>query len=435
MALLSCYRYRCSLGSGFKIDFFAKGVHEYDDVELERSRSIRISVDPPRTAMVKSAEDIVLRKLQWFRDGGEVSERQWKDVLGVLATVGLDLDVSFDAIQAGLEAFTGVDRRFQERGEAGGVLVLDDYGHHPTEIRVTLETLRRRAGDRRTVVLFQPHRYSRTHDAFDDFVAVLSSVDVLVLSEVYAAGETPVAGADGRSLSRAIRARGQVRRVWPHRFPAFPPGLVQGDGGIPVLRKAGAIRSEHCRAPLGKRGGDERRQRRVGSHPVRHFGFAQQVLDGGKISKPFCPADRDTPLPRQPAGHLIHIGAQLPAQRQFDLVAVLPGLQARHPALQYRTARDLKVVRQFADALQAPPQTLVRPLTVTRLQTRLRVGKSAGAHSCLWGAPGASSPAPVSSAASAASTASMACSPVWPGCAASAGSCCFSMALTAVSMR
>jgi hypothetical protein len=83
------------LGSGFKIDFFAKGVHEYDDVELERSRSIRISVDPPRTAMVKSAEDIVLRKLQWFKDGGEVSERQWKDVLGVLATVGDDLDIGY----------------------------------------------------------------------------------------------------------------------------------------------------------------------------------------------------------------------------------------------------------------------------------------------------------------------------------------------------
>jgi hypothetical protein len=80
------------LDSGFKIDFFVKGDHDYDDVELERSREVQISVNPPRTALVKSAEDIVLRKLQWFRDGGEVSERQWKDVLGVLVTVGDDLD-------------------------------------------------------------------------------------------------------------------------------------------------------------------------------------------------------------------------------------------------------------------------------------------------------------------------------------------------------
>ncbi len=83
------------LDSGFKIDFFAKGDHDYDDVELERSRAVQISVDPPRTAFVKSAEDIVLRKLQWFRDGGEVSERQWKDVLGVLVTVGDNLDFGY----------------------------------------------------------------------------------------------------------------------------------------------------------------------------------------------------------------------------------------------------------------------------------------------------------------------------------------------------
>lgn len=83
------------LDSGFKIDFFSKGDHDYDDVELERSRAVQISLNPPITALVKSAEDIVLRKLQWFRDGGEVSERQWKDVLGVLATVGDDLNVVY----------------------------------------------------------------------------------------------------------------------------------------------------------------------------------------------------------------------------------------------------------------------------------------------------------------------------------------------------
>jgi len=83
------------LASGFKIDFFAKGAGEYDEVELERSVATRISIDPPRSARVKTAEDTVLRKLQWFRDGGEVSERQWRDVLGVLATVGDDLNVDY----------------------------------------------------------------------------------------------------------------------------------------------------------------------------------------------------------------------------------------------------------------------------------------------------------------------------------------------------
>ena len=132
--------------------------------------------------------------------------------------VGLDLDVSFDAIQAGLEAFTGVDRRFQERGEAGGVLVIDDYGHHPTEIRVTLETLRRRAGDRRTVVLFQPHRFSRTQALWDDFCRVFHLADRLLLTDVYPASEEPIPGVDAERLARGIAERG-------HREVAFAGDL------------------------------------------------------------------------------------------------------------------------------------------------------------------------------------------------------------------
>jgi UDP-N-acetylmuramate--alanine ligase len=132
--------------------------------------------------------------------------------------VGLDLEVSFDAIQAGLESFAGVDRRFQERGEVGGVLVLDDYGHHPTEIRVTLETLRRRAGDRRTVVLFQPHRFSRTQALWDDFCRAFHLADRLLLTDVYPASEEPIPGVDAEGLARGIAARG-------HREVAFAGDL------------------------------------------------------------------------------------------------------------------------------------------------------------------------------------------------------------------
>jgi UDP-N-acetylmuramate--alanine ligase len=122
--------------------------------------------------------------------------------------VGTDLGLPFDAIRAGLEAFTGVDRRFQVRGEAGGVLVIDDYGHHPTEIRATLEALRRRAGSRRTLVLFQPHRYSRTQALWDDFCKAFHQADVLLLTDVYAASEEPLAGVSAEALARAIGEHG-----------------------------------------------------------------------------------------------------------------------------------------------------------------------------------------------------------------------------------
>jgi len=136
------------------------------------------------------------------------------NVLNALAavTVAAELGVSDDAIRAGLEHFTGVGRRFQINGSvplAGGdVLLVDDYGHHPRELAVTIAAAREGWPDRRLVVAFQPHRYTRTRDLLDDFSAVLASCDTLFITEVYAAGETPISGADGRSLCRAIRARG-----------------------------------------------------------------------------------------------------------------------------------------------------------------------------------------------------------------------------------
>jgi UDP-N-acetylmuramate--alanine ligase len=128
--------------------------------------------------------------------------------------VGLDLDLPFEAIQQGLASFTGVDRRFQVRGEAGGVLVIDDYGHHPTEIRATLETLRLRAGTRRTLVLFQPHRYSRTQALWDDFCRAFDEADVLRLVDIYPASEDSIPGVSAEALAHAIAERGHRNVAW-----------------------------------------------------------------------------------------------------------------------------------------------------------------------------------------------------------------------------
>jgi len=128
--------------------------------------------------------------------------------------VGLDLELPFAAIQAGLAAFAGVDRRLQRRGEERGVLVMDDYGHHPTEIRATLEALRLVAGERRTLVLFQPHRFTRTQALWDDFCRAFSGADVLRLVDVYPASEDAIPGVTSEALARAIAAHGHEDAAW-----------------------------------------------------------------------------------------------------------------------------------------------------------------------------------------------------------------------------
>ncbi|HEX9204223.1 MAG TPA: UDP-N-acetylmuramate--L-alanine ligase [Vicinamibacteria bacterium] len=132
--------------------------------------------------------------------------------------VGADLGVSFDAIREGLETFTGVDRRFQLRGEAKGVTVIDDYGHHPTEVKVTLEALKARAGGRRTVVLFQPHRFTRTQALWDDFCRSFHMADLLLVTDIYPASEEPIAGITAEALALAIAERG-------HRHAAYAGDL------------------------------------------------------------------------------------------------------------------------------------------------------------------------------------------------------------------
>jgi UDP-N-acetylmuramate--alanine ligase len=122
-------------------------------------------------------------------------------------------------------------------------MLIDDYGHHPSEVRATIEAIREGWPDRRLVLAFQPHRYSRTHEQFDDFVKVLSQVDVLIVSEVYSAGELPMLGADGRSLVQAIRVRGQVEPIFVdaiNELPELLKGIVK-QGDVVLMSGAGDI--------------------------------------------------------------------------------------------------------------------------------------------------------------------------------------------------
>ncbi|MFK5949924.1 MAG: UDP-N-acetylmuramate--L-alanine ligase [Methylococcales bacterium] len=144
----------------------------------------------------------------------------WHNMLNALAAIAIAtrLDVEDEAITKSLETFTGIGRRFQLNGDIecdGGILTfVDDYGHHPKELAATFEAMQQAWPDRRKVVIFQPHRYTRTRDLFEDFVDVLSTVDVLILLDIYTAGEAEITAANGQALSRAIRIRGQVDPVF-----------------------------------------------------------------------------------------------------------------------------------------------------------------------------------------------------------------------------
>ncbi|MCL7750462.1 UDP-N-acetylmuramate--L-alanine ligase [Guyparkeria hydrothermalis] len=166
------------------------------------------------------------------------------NILNALAaiTVAHDLGVEGEAIVRALANFKGVGRRLERRGTLafpnGRRMLLDDYGHHPREVAATLAAVRDAWPDEPLLLIFQPHRYTRTRDLFEDFVEVLSQVDQLILMEVYAAGQQPIAGADGRSLARAIRARGQVDPVFvaePAQVAEVIDDMVREDGIVLTL--------------------------------------------------------------------------------------------------------------------------------------------------------------------------------------------------------
>lgn len=154
------------------------------------------------------------------------------NVLNACAAVAVarELGVAKQAIVEALASFSGIGRRFQPTGQlalAGGdVMLVDDYGHHPREIQATLTAARQGWPDRRLVLAFQPHRYTRTRDLLDDFSAVLSEVDPLIVTEVYSAGEAVISGADGRSLCRAIRARGKANPIFVEHVETLPDVLA-----------------------------------------------------------------------------------------------------------------------------------------------------------------------------------------------------------------
>lgn len=175
-----------------------------------------------------------------------------RNALAAIA-VASELHVPDEAIVRALAGFQGVGRRFQRYGDLpisgddgtvrGAYTLIDDYGHHPVEMRATLEAVRLAFPGRRVVVVFQPHRYSRTRDCFEDFVRVLSEVDALVLLEVYPAGEEAIPAADGRSLARALRLRGKIEPFFVERLdevPAVLPQVVR-DGDVVVTMGAGSI--------------------------------------------------------------------------------------------------------------------------------------------------------------------------------------------------
>ena len=172
------------------------------------------------------------------------------NVLNALAAIAVasEVGVTDAAIVKALAEFKGVGRRFQRYGEiplasGGSFTLVDDYGHHPVEMKATLAAARGAFPGRRLLLAFQPHRFSRTRDCFEDFVGVLSSVDALLLGEVYAAGEAPIVAADGRSLARAVRVAGKVEPVFVEDISQMPAAILASarDGDVVMTMGAGSI--------------------------------------------------------------------------------------------------------------------------------------------------------------------------------------------------
>ncbi|SFM73997.1 UDP-N-acetylmuramate--L-alanine ligase [Marinobacter zhejiangensis] len=171
------------------------------------------------------------------------------NVLNALAAIAVATDEGVDdaAICAGLAGFAGVGRRFQVYGDfktpVGTVTLVDDYGHHPTEVDAVIKAARQAYPGRRLVMLYQPHRYTRTRDLYEDFVRVLSEVDGLLLMDVYSAGEAPIPGADGRALCRSIRQRGKVEPLFVERNEEIEHLLASTlqDGDLLITQGAGDI--------------------------------------------------------------------------------------------------------------------------------------------------------------------------------------------------
>jgi UDP-N-acetylmuramate--alanine ligase len=183
-----------------------------------------------------------------------------RNALAAIA-VASELGLADAAICRALASFQGIERRMQHIGDislnGGTVSIVDDYGHHPTEIAATLEALRQAWPERRLVLVFQPHRYTRTRDLLDDFANVLAGVDVLLVTEVYAAGEAPIKGADGRAICRAVRSRGKVEPIFVNKVEGIAAALrdVLRAGDVVVTMGAGHIGAIAHELPAALSGG------------------------------------------------------------------------------------------------------------------------------------------------------------------------------------
>ncbi len=200
----------------------------YGLTEQADLHATKIAVDGRRTAFTVCWQNMELGRVRCSSPGRHTVYNS----LAAIA-VALELEIEFPVIAHALEHFQGVQRRLQVKGEKQGILVLDDYGHHPTEIRATLDAIRDGWPDRRLVVVFQPHRYTRTKGLFDTFTTAFYRADILILTDVYAAGEEPIAGADSIALLEAVKRHGQRHAHYHSDLATLSPYLLdfieQGD--------------------------------------------------------------------------------------------------------------------------------------------------------------------------------------------------------------
>jgi UDP-N-acetylmuramate--alanine ligase len=249
------------------LPFYGSAIVCIDDANV---REILPSVSKPivtygmrEDAMVRAADIVAGERMRFkaLREGAPPLDillnlpgrHNVQNALAAIA-VATELGVPDAAIGKALAEFRGVGRRFQRHGEiplapngrpAGSFTLVDDYGHHPVEMQATLDAARGAFPGRRIVLAFQPHRFSRTRDLFEDFVKTLSGVDALLLAEVYPAGETPIVAADGRSLARAIRVAGKTEPVFVERIADMPDAIrkLARAGDVVVTMGAGSIGS------------------------------------------------------------------------------------------------------------------------------------------------------------------------------------------------
>jgi UDP-N-acetylmuramate--alanine ligase len=249
------------------LPFYGSAILCTDDVHV---REILSSVSKP-VLTYGTAADAMVRAEDIRHEGGRMRFRAFRDrskpldvtlnlpgrhnVLNALAAIAVasELGVADGAVERALAEFRGVGRRFQRYddvslpaadGKVGGKFTLvDDYGQHPAEMTATLEAARGAFPGRRLVLAFQPHRYTRTRDLFEDFVKVLSTADALLLAEVYAAGEAPIVAADSRTLARALRVFGKVEPIFVEDIVAMPEAILRAvqDGDVVVTMGAGSI--------------------------------------------------------------------------------------------------------------------------------------------------------------------------------------------------